>query len=62
MSTVFRATSTVTQTPVILKAYHKEKMRTKNVKRMEREIVLMKQLGGNGIVRLYSVFEDKSTT
>jgi serine/threonine protein kinase len=62
VSTVYKATSLVTRTPLIIKAYHKKKMVPKNVRRMEREILLMREHGGKGIIQIYSVFEDPETT
>ena len=59
ISTVYRAVCSVTQTPVIIKAYEKAKMKPKNISRMEREIRLMRILGGeDGLVELYAVFQD----
>ncbi|KAL3143281.1 hypothetical protein ABBQ38_002124 [Trebouxia sp. C0009 RCD-2024] len=43
---------------VIIKAYEKAKMKTKNFLRMEREIKLMQCLVGEGLAQLYGVFED----
>ena len=59
ISTVYKAICTASQTPVIIKAYDKSKMKPKNSARVEREIRLMKHLGGGaGLVELFSVFED----
>ena len=59
ISTVSRAVCSITQTPVIIKAYDKAKMKPKNFARMEREIRLMKLLGGGeGLVQLYTTLED----
>ena len=50
-----------TQTPVIIKAYEKSKMKPKNLARLEREIHLMRRLGGgDGLVDLHAVFEDSA--
>ena len=47
--------------PVIIKAYDKSKMKPKNTARVEREIRLMRDLGGgDGLVKLYAVFEDSA--
>ncbi len=59
ISTVYRAVCSITQAPVIIKAYGKAEMKPKNFSRMEREIRLMRLLGGgDGLVDLYSVLED----
>ena len=59
ISTVYRATCSLTKAPVIIKAYQKAKMKEKNFLRMEREIRLMRLLEGEvAIVQLYNVFED----
>lgn len=59
ISTVYRAVCSITQAPVIIKAYDKSKMKPKNFSRMEREIRLMRILGGgDGLVDLYAVFQD----
>ena len=59
ISTVYRAVCSVTQTAVIIKAYEKAKMKPKNFSRMEREVRLMRLLGGEeGLVELYAVFQD----
>ena len=56
---MYKAVCTASQTPVIIKAYDKAKMKPKNLARVEREILLMRQLGGgDGLVQLYTVFED----
>ena len=56
-----RAVCSITQTPVIIKAYEKAKMKPKNFARMEREIRLMRLLGGGeGLVQLYTTLEDGS--
>lgn len=61
ISTVYRALCSLTQAPVIIKAYEKAKMKPKNFSRMEREVRLMRFLGGgDGLVELYAVFEDPS--
>ena len=50
---------TATQTPVIIKAYEKSRMKPKNHARLEREVRLMQHLGGaESMVDLYAVFED----
>ena len=50
---------TTTQTPVIIKAYEKSRMKPKNHARLEREVRLMQHLGGaDRMVDLYAVFED----
>lgn len=49
----------MTHVPVIIKAYEKAKMKPKNFTRMEREVRLMRLLGGgDGLVQLLAVFED----
>ena len=59
ISTVYRAVCSATQTSVIIKAYEKAKMKPKNFSRMEREIRLMRILGGeDSLVELYAVFQD----
>lgn len=56
---MYKAVCTASQTPVIIKAYDKSKMKPKNFARVEREIRLMMHLGGgDGLVELFSVFED----
>lgn len=56
---MYRAVCSITQASVIIKAYEKAKMKAKNVSRMEREIRLMRLLGGgDGLVDLYAVLED----
>eukprot|EP00884_Botryococcus_braunii_P009112 jgi/Botrbrau1/18201/Bobra.53_1s0060.1 len=62
VSTVYKAISSVSGSTVILKVYHKDKMKPKNMKRMEREILLMKQHGGSGVIELYDNFEDAQNT
>ena len=58
---MYKAICTASQTPVIIKAYDKSKMKPKNLARVEREICLMQQLGGgSGVVELYCVFEDSA--
>ncbi|CAK0786186.1 hypothetical protein CVIRNUC_009399 [Coccomyxa viridis] len=59
ISTVYKAVCTATQTPVIIKAYEKSRMKPKNHARLEREVRLMQHLGGaESMVDLYAVFED----
>ena len=59
ISTVYRGVCSVTHVPVIIKAYEKAKMKPKNFQRMEREVRLMRLLGGgDGLVELLAVFED----
>lgn len=60
ISTVYKALCTLSRETVIIKAYEKGKMKTKNFLRMEREIKLMKCLVGEGLAQLYGVFEDTS--
>lgn len=61
ISTVYKAICAATQTPVIIKAYDKLKMKPKNLARLDREIRLMRHLGGgDGLVDLYCVFEDSA--
>lgn len=58
ISTVYKALCIATRQAVIIKSYEKAKMKQKNFLRMEREIKLMNMLGGDGLVQLYSVFEE----
>ncbi len=59
ISAVYRAVCSLTGTPVIIKAYERAKMKPKNFARMEREIRLMRALGGGeGLVQLYATLED----
>lgn len=58
ISTVYKALCTISKETVIIKAYEKAKMKTKNFLRMEREIKLMQCLVGEGLAQLYGVFED----
>ncbi|KAL3133733.1 hypothetical protein ABBQ32_008223 [Trebouxia sp. C0010 RCD-2024] len=58
ISTVYKALCTISKQTVIIKAYEKAKMKTKNFLRMEREIKLMQCLVGEGLAQLYGVFED----
>ena len=58
ISTVYKALCTISKQSVIIKAYEKAKMKTKNFLRMEREIKLMQCLVGEGLAQLYGVFED----
>lgn len=61
ISTVYRATCSITKWPLIIKAYQKSKMKEKNFLRMEREIRLMRLLEeDDSVVQLYNVFEDAS--
>ena len=57
---MYKALCTLSRETVIIKAYEKGKMKTKNFLRMEREIKLMKCLVGEGLAQLYGVFEDSS--
>jgi serine/threonine protein kinase len=60
---VYRGVCSVTHVPVIIKAYEKAKMKPKNFTRMDREVRLMRLLGGgNGLVELLAVFEDSICT
>ena len=58
ISIVYKALCTLSKQTVIIKAYEKAKMKTKNFLRMEREIKLMQCLVGEGLAQLYGVFED----
>ena len=58
ISTVYKALCSISKETVIIKAYEKAKMKTKNFLRMEREIKLMNCLRGEGLAQLYGVFED----
>lgn len=60
ISIVYKALCTLSRDTVIIKAYEKGKMKTKNFLRMEREIKLMKCLVGEGLAQLYGVFEDST--
>ena len=63
ISTVYRGVCSATHVHVIIKAYEKAKMKPKNFARMEREVRLMRLLGGgNGLVELLAVFEDAVCT
>ena len=59
ISAVYRAVCSLTGTPGIIKAYERAKMKPKNFARMEREVRLMRALGGGeGLVQLYTTLED----
>ena len=61
ISTVYKAVCAATQMSLIIKAYEKSKMKPKNLARLEREIHLMRRLGGgDGLVDLHAVFEDSA--
>lgn len=60
ISTVYKALCSLSKDTVIIKAYEKAKMKTKNFLRMEREIKLMRCLVGEGLAQLYGVFEDQT--
>ncbi|KAA6418559.1 MAG: aurora-like kinase [Trebouxia sp. A1-2] len=60
ISTVYKALCSTSKDTVIIKAYEKAKMKTKNFLRMEREIKLMRCLVGEGLAQLYGVFEDQT--
>ena len=60
---MYRGVCSVTHVPVIIKAYEKAKMKPKNFARMDREVRLMRLLGGGkGLVELLAVFEDAVCT
>ena len=55
---MYKALCSKSKETVIIKAYEKSKMKTKNFLRMEREIKLMRCLVSEGLAQLYGVFED----